>query len=579
MVRKALRWLFKTAIIVAVLFVIALLSDYLSHRIGNDSVLVVTLKGPVVERSAPGLLGILGPRETPLDLVRVAIDHGAKDPRIVGLAVKVIDPEMDLAQAQELAALIAKFKEHNKWTASYMETAGDFGPGNLPYLVAASTGDVSMMPEGELNLVGVAMREIFARGTLDWLGITPNFGAIGPYKTAANIFTQKDFTPAQREEDESLVDGLFGQIVGQIARERKLTPAQVRSLVDQAPLSAAMGLKQHLIDRLEYEDQFTASIKHHGGIKHGLVDYAGYARPGMLSGFRVKDRIAVIYCDGAIVRGTSQQFGASGSVAASDELVAAFKKAREDDSIRAVILRVNSPGGSVIASELIRHAAMRTAKRKPIVVSMSGYGASGGYWISTPASKLIAEPGTITGSIGVLGGKFNIAPAAAKIHLNTGVVARGANVEMFDEFTDFTPAQAKIFQEQILGQTYHRFLKIVAESRHMTVADVDRIAQGRVWTGRQAEQNKLVDSLGGFDEALAEAKRLAKIPAERKVALVEMPAQPGVLERLLNSGIGARASRMPRAIRVVAPAVTLLKSALSAGGTMGAVYCSVVPIL
>ena len=189
-------------------------------------------------------------------------------------------------------------------------------------------------------------------------------------------------------------------------------------------------------------------------------------------------------------------------MAASDDFTEAFKTAREDDSVRAVILRVDSPGGSVIASELIRHAAELTANKKPIIVSMSGYAASGGYWVSTPATFIIAEPGTITGSIGVLGGKFNLAPAAQKIYLNSGAVGRGANVEMFDEFTDFTPGQMKIFQEQMLGDTYHKFLKVVADSRHMSIDAVDTIAQGRVWTGEQAAHLKLVDQLGGFSDAL-----------------------------------------------------------------------------
>ena len=169
-----------------------------------------------------------------------------------------------------------------------------------------------------------------------------------------------------------------------------------------------------------------------------------------------------------------------------------------------------------------------TAQKKPIIVSMSGYAASGGYWVSTPASLIVAEPGTITGSIGVLGGKFNLGPATQKIYLNSGAVTRGANVEMFDELTDFTPAQMKIFQDQLLGDTYQKFLKVVADSRHMTVEAVNDIAQGRVWTGEQAAQNRLVDKLGGFSDALAAAKKAAKLPSDREVALVELPEQPGL---------------------------------------------------
>lgn len=581
MLKRSLRWLLKATAAIIILLVIVVISDYLSHRVGPGSVLVVTFNGPVVERSTPSFFGALAPRETPLDRLRVALNISARDPRISGLAIKIIDTEMELAQAQEIAAMVRKFRKSGKWAAAYIETAGEFSPGNLPFMVAAATGDVSIMPEGELNLVGVGMREIFARGTLDWLGVRPNFGAIGKYKTAANIFTEKDFTPAQREEDDALMGDMFDQIVKQNAEERGITVDQMKQIVDQAPLTAEAGLKDKLVDRLEYDDQFIKRVKNHGGHEHPLIEFTDYARPSLIGSLRASDEIAVIYCDGEIVRGEAQGFGIApgGGVAGSDELGAAFKRARDDDAIRAVVFRVNSPGGSVLGSELIRRAAELTvSKHKPVVVSMSGYAASGGYWVSTPAMRIVSEPGSITGSIGVLGGKFNIAPAASKVYLNSGAVTRGANVEMFDEFTDFTPAQTKLFQDQILGETYQRFLKIVANGRHMSVEDVDKIAQGRVWTGEQAKEIKLVDALGGFDDALAAAKKAAKIPPERPVALIEMPERPGVIQMLL-SGRSARAPQLPAALRSMLPALGMLRAALPHGGTFGAAYCPVVPIL
>ena len=581
MLRTTFRWLIRIVVAAVALLVIALISESIAHRVRPGSVLVVTFKGAVVERGTTNFLGMLSPKETPLNIMRVALTKGAKDPRISGLAIKIIDTEMELAQAQEIATLIRNFKDHGKWTAAYVETAGEMSPGNLPYLVAAATGDVSLMPEGELDLVGVGVREVFARGTLDWLGVRPNFASIGKYKSAANMFTEKDFTAGQREEDEGLVGGMFDQIVSQTSQERGISADQMRAIVDQAPLNADLSLKSHMVERLEYDDQFTERIKHRDGSTHRLLNFTDYVRPSMISGFGTQNEIAVIYCDGEIVRGASGGIGLTGTeMAASDDLEEAFKKARDDDSIRAVILRVDSPGGSVIGSELIRHAAERTAHRKPIVVSMSGYAASGGYWVSMPASYIVAEPGTITGSIGVLGGKFNIGPASQKIYLNTGAITRGANVGMFDEFTDFTPGQLKIFQDQLLGDTYQRFLKVVADSRHMSVDSVNTIAQGRVWTGQQAEQNKLVDKLGGFSDALAEAKTLAKLPADREVALIELPEQTGLLSRLVDGGqVMTHASQMPSAMRTMAPALMLIRAALTHGGTIGAVYCPIVPIL
>ena len=248
MFRRLFRWILRTIVLVAVLFAITLAIDYIAHRVPSDSVLVVTLKGPVVERGGNNVLGLLNSNQTALNFFRRAVRRGAKDPKIIGLAVKVIDPQMELAQAQEMAAEIAAFRQSGKWTTAYIETAGEGDPGNLPYMVAASTGDVTLMPQGELDLIGVGLREFFARGTLEWLGIRPNIGAIGQYKTAFNVFTNKEFTAPQREDDEALVGDLFDQLVGQIGDERHLDAATVKALIDQAPITADNSLKSKLVE-------------------------------------------------------------------------------------------------------------------------------------------------------------------------------------------------------------------------------------------------------------------------------------------------------------------------------------------
>ncbi|MGH7923257.1 MAG: S49 family peptidase, partial [Candidatus Binatus sp.] len=204
MFRRFFRWLIRTVIITVVLFAIVAVSDYISHRVQPNSVLEVELNGPVVERGGSGVLGLLSKSQTALNVLRNALNRAAKDPKIVGLDIKVIDPELELAQAQEIVALIKSFKSHSKWTTAYIETAGESGLGNLPYIVASACDEVSLMPQGDLNLMGVQLRELFMRGTLDWLGITPNFASAGQYKSAANMFTNKDFSPAQKEEDEGL---------------------------------------------------------------------------------------------------------------------------------------------------------------------------------------------------------------------------------------------------------------------------------------------------------------------------------------------------------------------------------------
>ncbi len=581
MLRRLVRWILRTVIIVVILVAIIALSQYLAHRIQSGSVLVVTLDGPVVERGQGGVLGLLSEQETPLNFVRNAIDRAARDPKISGLAIKVIDPQMDLAQGQEIAALIKNFRGHGKWSAGYVETAGESAPGNLPFIVVAATGDVSLMPQGEINIVGVGMRELFARGTLDWLGITPNFAAIGKYKSAANIFTERAYTPGQKEEDEDLANSMYDQITTEEAAERKLPLDTIKALVDQAPLEADSALKAHLVDRLEYEDQFDDRMKSHDGGHHKLVDYEDYARGGILSGITDGDRIAVVYGEGDIVRGNEgiDPFSEPGAESmTADDMMEAFKDAREDDSVVAVVFRLNSPGGSVIASELIRREVALTAKEKPVVVSMSGLAASGGYWVSTPAAKIVAEPGTITGSIGVLGGKFNITPAAAKIYANTDSVTRGANVEMFDEFTDFTPAQATKFRDQLLGTTYNYFLQIVAKGRHMNVEQVDQIAQGRVWSGEEALKIKLVDSMGGLDDAVKEAKTLARVPTDQIMPIEELPAQPGLLQSLAKRKLAASVFGGARGRGAIEPIIQIIRASIRGGGSFVAAYCPVIPI-
>lgn len=578
MLKRLLRWLIRIAVLGGIIFVIVIASRYLSHRYSPGSVIVLDLNGPVVERG-DGALGLFAPHQAALDVIGRTLKQAENDGRIAGLAIKVIDPRMELAQAQELRNMILEFRAHGKWTTAYMETAGESGSGNLPYLVASSADEVSMMPEGEMNLLGVGIREIFARGALDKLKIAPNFDAIGKYKDAGNIFTQENFTAAQFEEDDSLVSGIFNQIVGATAANRHLSPEAIVAVVNRAPITAADGLKAHLLDRLEYEDQFEERIKNYRGQHHDLIPYASYSTPEFWP-FGGRPKIAVIYGLGAITRGRGGYdpvLSPGGTSMGSDDIVGAFDAVRKDSSIRAVVFRVNSPGGSVIASELIRRAVERCARKKPVVVSMSGYAASGGYWISTPAAMIFADPGTVTGSIGVLGGKFNIADAANAIGINTGAITRGRNADMFDSFTNFTPEQAQIFHNQILGQTYDYFLKIVAKRTQMTVAQVNEIAQGRVWLGDQAAQNRLVDRIGGFDAALAEAKVLAKINPHQRVRLATYPVQPGLLAKLLSGQIyGTARLKAPHAL---APLLWMVRESLVHRTIAGEAYCPLVPVM
>lgn len=578
MLRRLLRRLIKLAIFVAIIILIIAISRAVVHHYHPNSVLVLELDGPLKERAGGTGFDFWREHGNGLNTIRRALNSAKDDPRIVGLAIKMYDPTLELAQAQELDDLIAQFRARGKWVTAYMETAGEGDFGNLPYMVASAAKEVSMMPQGELNLLGVNMRELFARGLFDWIKVKPVFDAIGKYKDAANIFTQKDYTPAQREEDEALAGDIFTQVVNETASHRHLSPDAIRAIIDRAPLTAADGLKDKLLDRLEYEDQFVARVKSYRGSEHPLIDADSYVGPHPWF-WRTHVKIAVIYGIGAITRGESNYdpvLSPGSESMGSDDMVSAFKDAQDDNAVRAVVFRINSPGGSVIASELIRHAVQECANEKPVVVSMGDYAASGGFWIATPAAKLYADPGTVTGSIGVLGGKFDISGAAAALGVNSGAVTYGANAGMFDSFTDFTPAQADLFHNQI-AETYRDFVALVAQQRKMSVAQVEAIAQGRVWTGAQALSIKLVDGVGGFDTAFAEAKRLAKLEPQTPVRIEELPAQAGPLTRLINGRLYGEASwRLPRALQ---PLMRAAQQVLAREGAFGEVYCPVHPAL
>jgi protease IV len=581
LMKRLFRWLLRLTIFAAVIFVIQALVRFYAHRYRPGSVIVLQLDGPLVERGSYSIPGLNQSHQTALNVVRQTLRGAENDPRITGLAIKVIDPEMELAQAQELSSLITEFKQHGKWTTAYLETAGESGFGNLPYLVASSATEVSMMPQGEMNLLGVSIRELFARGLLDWMKIKPELDAIGKYKDAGNIFTQKNFTGPQYEQDDALAGAMFNQIVNQTAQHRHLAPDAIRAVIDRAPINASEALRVRLLDRLEYEDQFDDRVKSYRGEHHDLIDYDSYAAPTR-SWFASHPKIAIVYGLGAIQRGESGYdpvLSPGETSMGSDDMIEAFKKASEDSSILAVVFRINSPGGSVIASELIRHQVELCANKKPVVISMSEYAASGGYWIATPGNRIFADAGTITGSIGVLGGKFDVSAGAEALGVNSAAVSRGKNAEMFDPFSGFTPTQAALFHEQVLGDTYQYFLRLVAERRHLTVAQVNEIAQGRVWTGEEAVQNKLVDGLGGFEAALNQAKILAKIKPQEQVELVELPAQQGLISRLLTGHVYGEAALETQLPRSFEPLLWLARAALMRQAITGQAYCPLVPVL
>jgi protease-4 len=361
----------------------------------------------------------------------------------------------------------------------------------------------------------------------------PEYYHIAEYKTAGNMFTEKKFTPAHKEEVEGLLNGFYNQYLTDASAARGIDRAKFEELVKQGPFSAKAALDAKLADRLAYWDQVQDYFKAQEGNWNPvpLVRYRNYLKSsgGTFGG----DRIAVIHATGLILSGESHESPTQGFIMGGDTVAADVRRARKDSSIKAIVLRVDSGGGSVVASEVIRREVELAHDVKPVVVSMSDVAASGGYWIAAPANKIVADPNTITGSIGVIIGKFNVSGLYNMLGLGTDSVMTSDNATLFSLQQNFTPAQ-RAWVEKSLHDTYDQFIKGVAQGRGMTVEAVDKIGKGRVWTGSQAKNLGLVDELGGVDTAIRIAKQLAHIPTGERVNIVRFPEEKSFLEQVFE---------------------------------------------
>ena len=490
----------------------------------REVVLSLRLAGPIAEVTADDPLAeMMGEEATSLRHLREALVRAAEDDRVAGLRLRVDSIGGGFATAQELRSLISRVNAAGKWTAAYMDTAGEFSSGNLVYYVASACDEVSINPQGDLNLIGLSSRVPFVRGTFDKLDIRPEFPGRGAYKTARFMYTNTEFTPAHREMIEWLISSIMEQMMQGIGDGRGLPADEVRDLVDRAPFIGAESVEVGLVDRMEDWGAFTKRIEEKA--PHAkVVSVNSYLKRGHKP--HSGPKIAVVTAVGTIMRGSSGEsmnplFG--GSVMGSDTISKAFRDVRKAKGVKAVVFRIDSPGGSAIASEIIRQEMIRTAEKMPVVVSMSNVAGSGGYWIACGAQRIVADPGTITASIGVFAGHLNTSGFwSNKLGVTYGRVDDGLNADIYGELEDWTDEQRAVV-DRMLDRIYDDFVARVSESRGMSLEAVDAVGRGRVFTGVQALENGLVDVLGGFDEALAEAKRLADIEPDAKVRLVEYP--------------------------------------------------------
>jgi protease-4 len=499
-----------------------------------NSYLEIALAGQIEEFAAPDVFSglFLGIRPLSVHDIWTSLHKAKRDPRIGAVLLRLSVFVCDWAKAAEIRDAVLDFRSSGKKAYAYIEEGMDF---DMEYFLATGCDEIILHPLGLLGVNGVGGYVPFMKKGLAKLGIRAEFEHIEEYKTAYNQFTEEGFTPAHREMLESIYGDIFAEYVATVAKARGKTEPDVRRLIDRGFFQGETAVEAGFVDRVLYDDELLDSLSRDAGCSNriGLEDYGRVevAAAGLVPG----KRIALLYAIGPILPGESlpQTIG-------SATLSRWIRAARRDDSVAAVVMRVDSPGGSAVASDVIWREVALTRKVKPFVVSMSDMAGSGGYWIAMGANRIVAQPQTLTASIGVLSGKFDLSGLYEKLGITSEKLTFGREADIFTSFRSLTDEERGLLKAQILW-IYDRFLAKAAEGRGLTKAEVDAVGRGRVWTGRQAKERKLVDETGGILVALRAAKELAGIPADREVKLTVWPRK-----RSLWSVLWGRASAEAR---------------------------------
>lgn len=519
----------------------------------------------VVFGSKPNLRGFLD-----------GLEAAGRDPRVKGIVARIGGDAIALATIQQVRDAIARFRAHGKFAIAYAASFGELGPGTRPYYLATAFTAIWLQPMGMVGLTGLESEVPFFKGTLALLGVTPDFSKREEFKTAINSLTESRMTPPHREEVTDLINALGGQIIAGIAAERHLAPAQVRRDIDNGPFFATEALQARLVDRLGYRGEALAEALKRAGPGAGQVSLAAYldrvGRPN-----RTGPTIALIYGTGLIQEAGDTDLSLLGeNVMSARALGRAFRAAAEDPKVRAILFRIDSPGGSVVASEAIwRDVVFARRHGKPVVVSMGDLAGSGGYYIAAPADKIVAEPATLTASIGVFAGKLVLSGLYKKLGITTDSVSLGSNAGMFSATAAFSGA-GKSRLETLLDLIYRGFKERVAQGRHMTPDQVEAVAKGRVWTGEEAKARGLVDALGGYRTALRLAKQAAGLAPSAPVTLAVYPKRKSLFETLItrlrgeDNGAAAagNAAVFARALPALPPLLQPLAQPLAAPGVL-----------
>ena len=494
--------------------------------VGGRTALVLDVGGDMLEYHpsfSPGLF--FGRREMTLTDYLACIDAAADDPHVKALVLRVYPSGAGPAKCEELKAAVARFSETGKTVVAFSPLLTDY-----EYLLASASDSIFMPPAGLLIVTGPASSAVFLRGTFDKLGIRPNIDRIGEYKSAAETYTETKHTPQTREMIERLLGNLFGAFVTEVADSRDVGEDTVRAWIDRGLYSPARALESGLIDGIRYWDEIEKSIEER---ELDIVEGPEYLRTKRAAGGSIGPRIAVIHAQGIITMGESGFDPMSGLTMGSESVIDELRKARDNRAIKAVVLRIDSPGGDGIAGDMISREVEMTRREKPVVVSMSDVAASGGYEIAYRANKIVALPGTITGSIGSITGKMNMRGLYDKLGITKDEIGTGKMSLIYSDYRDFSDEEWEIIREEN-REFYRGWIREIANYRSLSEDSVDALGRGRVWTGGEAEANGLIDALGGLDGAVGIACDLAGIADSSRVVLVHYPRKVGLMQEILS---------------------------------------------
>lgn len=491
------------------------------------------------------------PFDDPLDLppltteVAAAIRAAGEDPDITGLFLQVIGVDLGWSQTQELRDAVVDFRASGKPCVAWSSALT-----NKEYYLASACGDIRLAPAGLTLVNGLEITQTYFKGTFEKFGVTANFEHVGDFKSAVEPFQRTGPSEAAQAATDALLDSLYGQLARGIAAGRGVDEAKARGWLDDPPITPEDALAAGMIDKLSYVDEVTTDT-----VKGDLVKMTDYLHDQRSSWGHGAAKVAVLYLEGTIVDGTSEESMFGGRSIGDRTVQKQLESLREDEDVKAIVLRVNSPGGSGSASDNMWRELQITREKKPVVVSMSDYAASGGYYISMGNNYIFAEPGTLTGSIGVFGGKMNLAGLYAYAGMTLHTSQRGAYAGLLSSTSDFSELE-KVKFRRFLESFYTIFVTKAAEGRGMSFEEMHAVAQGRVWTGEQALERHLVDELGGLDQAVAKAAELGGLTAGG-YGIQRVPERKGFLDQLLdeleNPGGNAQSQALGAQVRLLPP--------------------------